>query len=216
MRHFTLAILAAAAAIAFASCEKPPVEPENPTPVGPIDDPTTAGGITDQLVEFLTNEQGDTTAFQISYTSWMEVDGEKVSVPLKVYYRVLDTTYNLQNGASGMAYDDEVYGYRRCGELHDGAVTIVDSAIYRIFSCREYSFELECRYESAAYNTGNTSQTMPYRRVKKIIMSSLGKPIDAEVINGCMHVVLRFECKIFIDNEVYYVPFRITETWPYS
>ncbi len=123
-------------------------------------------------------------------------------MPLKVYYRVLDTTFNLQNGASGMAYDDEVYGYRRCGELHDGAVTIVDSAIYRIFSCREYSFELECRYESAAYDTGNTSQTMPYRRVKKIIMSSLGKPIDAEVINGRMHVVLRFECEIFIDNEV--------------
>lgn len=215
MRHFTLAILAAAAAIAFASCEKTPVEPENPTPVGPIDDPTTAGGITDQLVEFLPNEQGDTTAFQISYTSWMEVDGEKVSVPLKVYYRVLDTTFYLSE-PSGMRYDDENYGYRRCGERHDGAVTIVDSAIYRIFSCDEYSFELECRYESAAYDTGNTSQTMPYQRVEKIRMSSLGKPIDAEVINGRMHVVLRFECEIFIDNEVYSVPFRITETWPYS
>lgn len=209
-----MAILAAAAAIAFASCEKPPVEPENPTPVGPIDDPTTAGGITDQLVEFLTNEQGDTTAFQISYTSWMKVDGEKVSVPLKVYYRVLDTTFYLSE-PSGMYYEDS-FGNKRCSDRREGAMTIVDSAMYVILSCDEYSFELECRYESAAYNTGNTSQTMPYRRVKNIIMSSLGKPIDAEVINGCMHVVLRFECKIFIDNEVYFVPFRITEAWPYS
>ena len=114
-----------------------------------------------------------------------------------------------------MRYDNENYSYRRSGERHDGAVTIVDSAIYKIFSCDEYSFELECRYESAAYNTGNTSQTMPYQRVEDIRMSA-GKPIHAEVINGRAYGVIRFECKIFIANEVYSVPFRITETWPYS
>lgn len=211
MKHTTLAILAAAVTIALASCEKTPVEPESPNPV---DNPIYSSGIADQVVEFLTNEQGDTTAFQITYTSWMEVDGERVSVPLKVYYRVLDTTFYLSE-PSGMRYDDENYGYRRCGERHDGAVTIVDSAIYRIFSCDEYSFELECRYESAAYNTGNTSQTMPYQRVENIRMSA-GKVIHAEVINGRAYGVFRFECKIFIANEVYSVPFRITETWPYS
>ena len=214
MKHTTLAILTAAVTISLASCEKTPVKPENPTPVTPIDNPTYSSGIANQLVEFLTNEQGDTTAFQITYTSWMEVDGERVSVPLKVYYRVLDTTFYLSE-PSGMRYDNENYSYRRSGERHDGAVTIVDSAIYKIFSCDEYSFELECRYESAAYNTGNTSQTMPYQRVEDIRMSA-GKPIHAEVINGRSYVVLRFECKIFIANEVYSVPFRITETWPYS
>ncbi len=211
MKHTTLAILAAAVTIALASCEKTPVEPANPNPV---DNPIYSSGITDQVVEFLTNEQGDTTAFQITYTSWMEVDGERVSVPLKVYFRVLDTTFYLSE-PSGMRYDNENYSYRRSGERHDGAVTIVDSAIYKIFSCDEYSFELECRYESAAYDTGNTSQTMPYQRVEDIRMSA-GKPIHAEVINGRSYVVLRFECKIFIANEVYSVPFRITETWPYS
>lgn len=211
MRHFTLAILAAAAAIAFASCEKPPVEPENPTPVGPIDDPTTAGGITDQLVEFLTNEQGDTTAFQISYTSWMEVDGEKVSVPLKVYYRVLDTSVYL-SVPSGLHYE-ESFGSKRCSERREGAMTIVDSAMYVSLSNDDYSFELECRYETAVYNIGSASQSMPHLRVRKLELSSIDL-YDVEYEYPLRYVRFRGDFEIFVGSEKYNLPFWITEVVP--
>lgn len=208
MRHFTLAILAAAAAIAFASCEKPPVEPENPTPVGPIDDPTTAGGITDQLVEFLTNEQGDTTAFQISYTSWMEVDGEKVSVPLKVYYRVLDTTFNVPM-SSDFEYDEGTREFKSYGEQLRNGVSVTDSAICRVFSCDYYSVTLECRYEAAVYK----DQKMPHLRVNYINM--VHRCIDnGEWENTWYSLVLDFKCAVRVVGEEYRIPSRITETIP--
>lgn len=211
MKHTTLSILAAAVTIALASCEKTPVEPENPTPVTPIDNPTYSSGIANQLVEFLTNEQGDTTAFQISYTSWMEVDGEKVSVPLKVYYRVLDTTFYLSE-PSGRNYEDS-FGNKRCSDRSEGAMTIVDSAMYVILSCDEYSFELECRYETAVCNIGSESQSMPHLRVRRLEVPSINcYNVEYEYPNR--HIQYRGDFEIFVGSEKYDLPFWITEVVP--
>ncbi|MDY6289371.1 MAG: hypothetical protein SPM02_07955 [Bacteroidales bacterium] len=200
MKHTTLAILAAAVTIALASCEKTPVEPENPNPV---DNPIYSSGIADQVVEFLTNEQGDTTAFQISYTSWIEVDGEKVSVPLKVYFRVLDTIFYVPVDDGYYIYNASM-GYKKYSERRDGAVTIIDSAAYATFDLKYYSFVLECTYQAAISKVGNGHQTMPYLRVEQI--DSPKRVIK----NDILYVV----CRITVNGEEYFVPSRITEVWP--
>jgi hypothetical protein len=212
MKRFAFAILAIVVTIALASCEKTPVEPENPTPVTPIDNPTYSSGIADQVVEFLTNEQGDTTAFQISYTSWMEVDGERVSVPLKVYYRVLDTIFYVPR-AGGFRFDCVSEGHKKCSERQDGAVTIIDSAAYSVYSSDDYSFVLECTYQAAVCKIGNELQTMPYHRVDAVSVVNRTKS-GSGATETHYYERLLYNAQIDIGNDSYYVPSKVYEYEP--
>lgn len=211
MKRFAFAILAIVVTIALASCEKPPVEPENPNP-DPIDNPTYSSGIADQVVEFLTNEQGDTTAFQISYTSWMEVDGEKVSVPLKVYYRVLDTTFYVPEAGRFNFYCNSI-GHKKCSERQDETVTIIDSAAYSVYSGDDYSFVLECTYQAAVCKIGNELQTMPYHRVDMVSMENQ-EYLGSGLTETHYYEVLFYYARIDIGNDKYYVPSGIFEFQP--
>ena len=214
MKRFAFAILAIVVTIALASCEKTPVEPENPTPVTPIDNPTYSSGIADQVVEFLTNEQGDTTAFQISYTSWMEVDGEKVSVPLKVYYRVLDTSFYVPQ-AGRFGFDRVSEGHKKCSEWQDGAVTIIDSAAYTVYSHEEYdySFVLECTYQAAVCKIGNALQTTPYHRVDAVRVANRTYS-GSGATETHYYERLLYNARIDIGSDSYYVPSKMYEYEP--
>lgn len=205
MKHSTLAILAAAATIAFASCEKQPVEPVNP--INPTPDPAIVGGLSDQEVTFITNSEGDTTAFQITYNSWIEVDGEKLSVPLTVYHRVLDTFFYMPE--TNHYFPPISEGHKKSGERRDGSITIVDSVAYTLRS-NEYgnSFEMECTYQVPTYDAGNTRQIMSYLRVNNIWLTN-ARSVDAGVDGTHYYVDQLYDCVIDVGGERHRIPARI-------
>ncbi len=166
---FFYAILAATATMVLASCKKEPIEPVNQNPsdqqgnvVITPDDPNYVGGMPEPETICTTNENGDTTAMQLLYNSYVDVDGETVSYQLKLYWNAVDTSFDtlkLHPIVGG-------YVYSECSRRQEGNFTVIDSVLslqLKLLSAG-ICIDCKCHYEVAIYNDENKRIVLPYNR----------------------------------------------------